>query len=1422
MSQPLTSGTGQFPRYLRLALVEPSELIMKSPIPRLTSIHRVVLTLGLVCLLATLAGIILVQANSGEAAVPNDATAKTRIAEGFGKLPLSFEINKGQVNRSVKFLSHGSGYDLFLTSTEAVLRLQKPRPLQADKPQETPSANTNVREGTVLRLKMLDSNATPKSEGEEELPGKVNYFIGNDQANWHRNIPTYKKVRFKDVYPGIDVVYYGKQRELEFDFVVAARANPKLIRFRVEGADQTRLDKSGRLRLSLNHGEVILNQPVIYQLNENGSRSEVKGAYVINGNEIRFKLERFDSSKPLIIDPVLSYSTFLGSGSNDSASGIAVDSQGSAYVTGTSDGMTFPTTAGAFRSTSTRGGAFVTKLDPTGSSLVYSTYITAEGITSGSGIAVDSAGNAHITGSTSSSDFPTVNGLKTNSSFFKTTDAAANWNNQNSGIAGIVNALAVAPNAPNTIYAATDNGVYRSTNGGTNWSKRSGTGLAAIHATNRMAVDPSNSSVVYVGHFFGLFKSTDGGDNWSTVTITPQSSISVFSIVFDPSTPSTMYVGASTGVFKSTDSASTWSPQNNFGVQATPDVRALAIDPTAPSTIYAGTFGLGFFKSTNGGGVWTASNTGMGGISPTFIGVVVIDPANTSTIYTGHGATPSGGGVNKSTNGGASWSPLTTGVPNDWIRAMVVTSSGVYAGVSNAGLIKSTNGGTSWTNANTGLGSPIINSLVTHPTDAAVLYAGTSTSGVGDAFVTKLNASGSGLLFSTLLGGTGEENGNGIAVDGSGNISVVGLTRSLNFPLANAVQSTVTLDGNCATGFVTKLNPAGPSYVFSTYLGGGTCDQANGVATDSSGDVYVTGRTQSDNFPTANAFQPARAGAPLELDAFVSKFTPNGAFVYSTYLGGTGPEQGLAIAADSSGNAYVTGVTGSSNFPTMNPLQPNHAGFVGDAFITKFNSQGSALIYSTYLGGASFESGRGIAVDSANNVYITGSSDSPDFPLVAGAVRTKSAMYKSIDSAASWTNDNYGFGGAASNAFGGPTVTALVIDPTLTSTLYAASGAGVFKSANGGRTWTTMNNGLPNRNVTALVIDPSTPSTLYVAVTGLSDSGVYKSTDSGSSWNLRNNGISGTELLSLAIDPATPSTLYLGTGCCLGGSHVFKTTNGADIWVPIGNPPPIIPASLAIDPLSPSTIYAADRISTGGVYKSTNGGETWQSLGLTGSPARFVAVSPLTPGVVYADTDQGLFRSLDGGSNWTSIPLRRGKIVFDPVSAPTVYLLANPFVFNPQGLLKSTDNGQTWTPVNKGLNSPQAVALAIDPTKPSTLYLASTPSRGSEAFVTKINPAGSALLYSTFIGAPISTQINTQTFSTFSLASGVALDPSGNAYVAGLGHIASLSGYTQCLSTFQSRCRRRFHFEVHALFLDQRPCAGWRQRTCERGRDCFE
>src|SRR5215212_5355923 len=246
-------------------------------------------------------------------------------------------------------------------------------------------------------------------------------------------------------------------------------------------------------------------------------------------------------------------------------------------------------------------------------------------------------------------------------------------------------AIAVTPNAPNTIYAATSDGIYRSTDGGAVWAKTPSTGLSSFFFNTALAVDPTNSSVVYMAVFSSLFKTTDGGNNWSIVNPTPLNFSGVTSIVFDPATPSTIYVGAANGVFKSTDSGSTWIPQNNFGIPGVPNISALAIDPTAPLTIYAGSTNSGLFKSTNGGGIWTAMNSGMGGNNPTNVTAVVIDHANTATIYTGHGFS---GGINKSTNGAASWTPLTSGVPESGVNAMAATASAVYAAFSGAGVIK--------------------------------------------------------------------------------------------------------------------------------------------------------------------------------------------------------------------------------------------------------------------------------------------------------------------------------------------------------------------------------------------------------------------------------------------------------------------------------------------------------------------------------------------------------------------------------------------------------------------------------------------------------------------------------------------------------------------------------------------------------------
>jgi hypothetical protein len=1353
-------------------------MIAFTPFPRP---NRVFCLISLVGLITTLAATVFVAAHGGgisanapaasAAATPVDAAAKTRIAERFGSLPLSFEANEGQLDRAVKFQSRGPGYHLFLTGNEAVLSLRKPPAVEKDPRRSASTAQ--VREGTVLRLKMIGANSDAQVTGHDELPGKINYLTGNDPEKWRRNIPTYRKVYYKDVYPGVDVVYYGNQRQLEYDFVIAPGANPMVIKFRIEGADRLRVDPTGSLLLVLKDGEVRLNKPFIYQLAENGSRSEIKGAYAVSGNEVSFRVRGFDARKPLVIDPVLSYSTFLGTNSDELAQGIAVDAQGSAYVTGFTNANNFPTTAGAFRTTVQSGGAFVTKLDPTGSTLVYSTYLSGAtfSTTSATSIAVDAAGNAHLTGFTTAPDFPVVNGLKSTTNFFKTTDSAATWLNNSTGLSGDVNSIAVAPNALSVVYAGNFTGVFRSSDGGATWTKQAGTGLPGLLNPVVMTVSPVNSAIVYLGSNIGggsgLFRSFDGGNSWSLVNLPGAGPFGVVpsTIVFDPVTPSTVYVGTFNGLFRSTDSGNTWTAFNNFtGLSGPPDVRTIAIDKTNPSTMYCGLSSVGFFKTTNGGANWSPINNGLtDDPENSFPRVIVIDPFNSSTLYSGFGSPAGRGNLYKSTNGGASWSPINNGRPFGVVVALIAdqsTPSTLYTAIAGGGILKTINGGGLWTGANNGLGSVDVRALVAHPANSSIMYAGTGAFESQDAFVTKLNASGSGLLFSTYLGGSFGDSGTGIAVDAAGNIYVAGETSSKNFPTVNAFQSAPTPTDNCFNGFVAKINPATPSYVFSTYLGGSTCDTAYAIALDGAADVYIAGQTTSPDFPTANALQPT-IGDPFSGDAFVTKLTTNGAVVYSTFLGGDSLDSSRGIAVNASGEAVIAGNTSSANFPVVNSLQPFNDFGESDAFVAKLNSQGSALVYSTFLGGDGSEFARGVALDAAGNAHVVGITNSRNFPVVPGALRTRSTLFKSIDDGAHWSNDNYGLDFGINSG-----VMSLIVHPTQTSTIYAGTLSGVYKSSNGGRTWSRMNNGLGIPRVTTLVMDPSTPSTLYAAAQEFDsfNFGVYKSTDGGATWNLRKNGMGNGIIVSLAIDPVSPNTLYAGTTTgTQSGGQLFKTTDGADNWAPVGSVPASSFISLAVDPHDHTTIYGAAPVNEGAIFKSVDGGATWNPVGVAqiGALGRSVAVSPHTAGLLYARLSfgQGIYRSFDGGSNWSKVTDKDGDIVFDPVSASTVYLLTGL-----EGVLKSTDNGATWLQLTKNYHGPVTTALAVDPLKPSTLYFATLPAGADDSFVVKLNPAGNTLLYSTFLGG-VTPSAGFDGVQSFAIA--IAVDTAGNAYVSG-------------------------------------------------------
>lgn len=706
-------------------------------------------------------------------ALPAAAVADARVSESYGKLPLQFEANQGQTHKDVRFFSRGQGYNLYLTASEAVLVLTRPSPDENGKrnAQASPSPRAQA-ESVALRMALVGANRKPLVSGLDQLPGEVNYFIGKHQSKWRTHVPTYAKVHYREVYPGIDLLYYGNQRQLEYDFVLAPGADPQKIVLGFKGAEKLEIDAEGNLVLHAAGAEIRQHKPIVYQ-EIDGVRTQIDGGYVLTGaKRVGFQLAAYDTSRPLVIDPVLSYSTYLGGSDADEGRGMAVDAAGGAYVTGITRSINFPTTADAFQP-SGDFDVFVAKLNAAGSALAYSTYLGGSLSDVGDSIAVDTDGNAFVTGYTVSSNFPTTAGA---------------------------------------------------------FQPISGGGPRDAFVTK---LDSSGSALIY-STYLGS-DSEDGGGG-------------------------------------------------------------IAVDAAGNAYVAGSTRSAGF---------------------PTTAGAFQTSFAGGTCCY--------------------------------------------------------------------------------------------------DAFVTKLNPAGSALVYSTYLGGDNHDTSGAIAVDAAGNAYVTGQAYSLNFPTtAGAFQT--TKGGGVSDAFVVKLDPTGSALVYSTYLGGTYLESGGGIAIDGDGNAYVTGITMSTNNagPTANNF-PTTPGAfqtkfgnvtgcPPECggDAFVTKFNPTGsALVYSTYLGGNTSDAGSNIAVDSAGNAYVTGSTRSQNFPTTaGAFQPVFSGGdFEDAFVTKLEPTGSALVYSTFLGGGnSPDSGFGIAVDGDSNAYLAGRTSSINFPTTTGAFQTS-------------------FGGGSSDAF---------------------------------------------------------------------------------------------------------------------------------------------------------------------------------------------------------------------------------------------------------------------------------------------------------------------------------------------------------------------------------------------------------------------
>jgi hypothetical protein len=688
----------------------------------------------------------------------SDVGTKPRIVESYGKLPLSFEANQGQTASEVKFLARGPRYGLFLTPTDAVLTLRKTNdaktplhrrdvgkgqdhPASADRSQGAPGSLP-----VILHIKLVGANPHPTIVGMDALPGKVNYLRGNDPKRWRTNIPTYRRVKYAQVYPGIDLVYYGNPQQLEHDFIVAPGAKPSGIAMDISGAGKASIDAKGDLVLKSHASGILLKKPVMYQ-EVNGRRRDIAGGYVLkDGQRVGFRVGVYDATKPLVIDPVLVYSTYLGGSGTDAAYGVAVDTAGNAYVTGWTESSDFPLAGNPVQST--LGGdsdlfdsdVFVAKLDAAGGALVYSTYLGGSSTDYGYGIAVNTAGNAYVTGFTYSSDFPSP--------------------------------------------------------------------------------PPRDKPV----------QSTLGGDS---------------------------------------------------------DVFVAKLDAAGSALVYS---------------------TYLGGSSADYGYGIAVDTAGNAHV-------------------------------------------------------------TGWTESSDFplAGNPVQSIL----------------GGSSDVFVAKLDAAGSTLVYSTYLGGSKYDGGYGIAVDTAGNAYVTGYTYSTDFPLAGSpVQSTLggDPDFNDKDVFVAKLDAAGSTLVYSTYLGGSGLEHGYGIAVDTAGNAYVTGYTYSTDFPLAGS--PVQSTLGGSSDIFVAELDAAGStLVYSTYLGGSNYDVGYGIAVDTAGNAYVTGPTGSSDFPVAGSPVQSTIGHFSDTFVAKLDAAGSPLVYSTYLGGSNRDVGYGIAVDTAGNAYVTGPTASSDFPV---------------------------------------------------------------------------------------------------------------------------------------------------------------------------------------------------------------------------------------------------------------------------------------------------------------------------------------------------------------------------------------------------------------------------------------------------------
>jgi len=708
---------------------------------------------------------------------PNQAHPnRARLLGDYGRLPLHFEENRGQTDAQVRFLSRGAGYALFLTRDEAVLQLRKAEPRSRNDGRQSPSSPQSA----TLRLKLLGANPEPRITGFNQLPGKANYLIGSDPSQWRANIPTYAKVHYRNVYAGVDLVYYGNQRQLEHDFVVAPGADPKQIRLAVEGAERVELEPQGDALLRVGDGEVRLRAPLAYQ-EISGRRQPVAARYALrernprpvpmqSGSEIRnpqseelgFELGAYDPALPLVIDPVLVYSTYLGGSGNDIANGIAVDSDGNAYIAGQTLLADFPTNPLNARlgPTNTPGAldVFVAKLNYTGSSLMFSTYLGGSGDDVGTGIALNSSGSAYVTGSTMSTDFPTTLGAY----------QSPNPGGQDAFVTKL------APDGSALVY-----------------SVRLGGG--SIDVGRGIAVD-SNGNAYVTGETFST--------NFPTWNASQTSNGAVWDAFVTKLNPAGSALLYSTYLGGNADDMGRGIAVDTLGnAYVTGDTRSTDF-PTTPGAFQTAGGGYDAFVtklSATGARVYS---TCLGGNSTDYGRGIAVD-SNQNAYVTG--LTASTNFPTLSAFQGTLGSNLSTCSVNECFDAFAAKLN-----TAGSALVYSTFlGGAAYDGGNSIAVDSNGNAYIagaTASTDFPTAGAyQPANGGMQDAFVLKLGPSGSALLFSTFLGGAGIDSGNGVAVDAGGAVYLAGETQSTNFPTVPTPLQDHLIAGGDA--FIAKLTP---------------------------------------------------------------------------------------------------------------------------------------------------------------------------------------------------------------------------------------------------------------------------------------------------------------------------------------------------------------------------------------------------------------------------------------------------------------------------------------------------------------------------------------------------------------------------------------------------------------------------------------